>query len=138
MKDRKLEISQLIHKADKNITWLKGKLKSTIGRDIDLYYLLSEKSVNFDVEIYDAIIQILKKEGVIVSENERCEKFAEQLIQVNGIISHSTYLLNSNASHFIKDNVLDFREKRKLLEIVEKMKNEFNQEIESIEKIIEG
>lgn len=138
MKDRKLEISQLLHKADKNVTWLKEKLRSVIGREVDVYYLLSDKSKNFDVDVYDAIIRVFKKEGFITSENERCEKFAEQLIQVNGIISHSTYLLNSNASIFIKDNVLDFREKRKLMDVIEKMKNEFNDEIEQIEKIIEG
>lgn len=134
MTDKRTEIKEILFCNDKNISWLRNKMKTKV----DLHYLLSEKSVNFDINIYEEIMSIFKKEGFITSENDRCEKFAEQLIQVNGIISHSTYLLNSNASHFLHDNILDFRERRKLLEIIEKMKSEFNQEIEHIEKIIEG
>jgi hypothetical protein len=134
MTDKRSEVKEILIRNDKNISWLKNRLRS----NVDLHYQLSEKSVNFDVNIYEEIIQVFKQEGFITSENERCERFAEQLIQVNGIISHSTYLLNSNASHFIKDSILDYREKKKLLEIVYKMKNEFNSGIEQIEKIIEG
>lgn len=132
--DKRLEIKETLLRNDKNISWLKQRMHT----NCDLYRLLGENSKNFDIEIYDEIMSVFKKHGFITSENERCEKFAGQLIQVNGIISHSTYLLNSNASDFIRDNVLDFREKKKLLEIVDKMKTEFNDEIERIEKIIEG
>jgi len=132
--DKRTEIKEILFRHEKTVAWLREKMSTKI----DLHYLLSDKSVNFDINIYEEIQNVFKKEGFITSENVRCEKFAEQLIQVNGIISHSTYLLNSNASDFIKDNILDFREKKKLLELVDKMRNEFNTEIEHVEKIIEG
>lgn len=131
--DKRAEVKDILFNNDKNISWLKNKMNTKC----DLHYLLSEKSVNFDINIYEEILSIFRKEGFITSENDRCERFAEQLIQVNGIISHSTYLLNSNAAIFIKDNILDFREKRKLVEILNKISNEFNTELEKIEKIIE-
>jgi hypothetical protein len=132
--DKRTEIKEVLFRNDKTVTWLKDKMKTKI----DLHYLLSSRSVNFDVDIYDEIKEVFKNEGFITSENERSDKFAEQLIQVNGIISHSTYLLNSNASDFLKDNVLDFREKKKLIDIIHKMRSEFNNELDSIQKVIEG
>jgi len=132
--DKRMEIKEVLFKHDKNISWLKNKMATKV----DLYYLLSDRSTNFDIEIYEEIIKIFKREGFITSENERCERFARELITVNGIISHSTYLLNSKASSFIEDNILDFHEKRKLIEIVEKIKAEFNGELENIEKVIGG
>jgi len=135
--DKRQEVTQILLQNDKNIVWLKKKLEVNGFPSVDLYYLLSEKSKTFDSDIYDTIRSIFRNEGFISSESERCERFADQLIQVNGIIAHSTYLLNSNATEFIKDNLLDYREKKKLLEITEKIKNEFNSEMERIEKIIE-
>ena len=134
--NRRDQIKDILFRNDKNPSWLKSKLSGKFP-SVDVYYLLSEKSVNFDVELYDEIMGIFRKEGFIVTENERCDKFAEQLIQVNGIIAHSTYLLNSNATDFLKDNLLDYREKKKLLELVDKIRREFDQEIGKIEKIIE-
>lgn len=134
--DKRQEVRKILLENDKTIAWLKTKLRN--NSKVDLYYLLSDDSVNFDVNIYDEIIQVFKNSGFITSEADRCNRFAEQLIQVNGIISHSTYLLNSNAQDFLKDNLLDYREKRKLLEILDKIKNEFLSEVEKIEKIIEG
>ena len=132
--DKRAEIKEILFKHEKTVSWLKNKMTSKV----DLYYQLSDSSVNFDVNVYDEIMKIFRKEGFITSENERCDRFAEQLITVNGIISHSTYLLNSNASDFIKDNVLDFREKKKLLEILEKIELEFSTEFEKVRKTIEG
>lgn len=132
--DKRTEIKEILFHNDKTVTWLKDKMKTKV----DLHYLLSSRSVNFDVDIYDEIKEVFKKEGFIISENERTDKFAEQLIQVNGIISHSTYLLNSNASEFLKDSILDFREKKKLVDIINKMRSEFNNELDSIQKVIEG
>lgn len=132
--DKRAEVKEILFKNDKTVAWLKSRMNTKV----DLHYLLSDKSVNFDINIYEEIMKIFKGEGFITSENQRCEMFAEQLIKVNAIINHSTYLINSNAMEFIKDNILDFREKKKLMEIIDKMKNEFNDEIERIEKIIQG
>lgn len=131
--DKRQQIKDILFFNKKNITWLTERIPG-----VDWYYQLSDKAKTFDTDVYDETILQFKKAGFITSENERCERFADQLIQVNGIISHSTYLLNSNAAEFLKDHILDYKEKKKLLEIVEKMQKEFNNEIESITKLIEG
>lgn len=131
--DKKQQIKDILFYNKQNITWLIDRIPG-----VDWYYQLSDKAKTFDTDLYDKVKELFKKAGFIASEDERCERFADQLIQVNGIISHSTYLLNSNAAEFLKDNVLDFREKKKLLEIIEKMRKEFNQEIEKISEFIEA
>ena len=130
--DKRQEIKDILFHHEKTMSWLQSKLHT----HVDLHYLLSDRSVNFDVNIYEEIMEVFKREGFISSEGERCNRFTQEMVLVNAIISHSTYLLNSNASQFIRNNVLEFREKMKLTEIITKMRNELNDELEKIEKII--
>lgn len=135
--DERQEIKDILFRNDKNRSWLKRELRREGYPSVDIHYLLSNKSVNFDTKLYKAIMAIFNREGFIVSESARCERFADQLIQVNGIISHSIYLLNSNASEVLKEEALDFRKKRKLLDLISNLREEFDTELDKIEKIIE-
>lgn len=134
MSDKRAEIKEILFKNDKNISWLKGKIK----QNVDLYYLLSDNSVNFDIEIYEEIIKIFKKEGFITSPTDQCAYLLNQTIQIDALIGHTLSIFNTNVQKFTSDNVLEFREKRRLSDIVDKMRSDFNSELDNIEKIIEG
>jgi len=134
--DRRLQISQILLKQDKTVSWLKTELSSKYP-SVDFYHLLSDKSKNFDADLYDDIILLFKKKGFITSASEQCEKFADNLIQLNAIIGHSTFLINTNAVEFMKDNVLDVREKMKLLKIIDKTETECVVSFDKIREVIE-
>jgi len=132
--DKRQQVKEILLKNNRTVTWLQRKLRT----NTDLYYLLSDKSMNFDVSIYESIIELFKKEGFIVNEDERVCVLAKQLLEVNSIINHSAYMLNSTVVEYIKDNILDFNEKRNLVNLLDKVEQDFIDEINKIRKTIEG
>ena len=130
---RKLEIKEVLLKNDKTMKWLSNKLHG-----VDVYYLLSDKCKTFDVSVYDDIISIFKKEGIIATPNEQCDKLVEQIFHLDAVFGHSLTMLNGNIHSFTKDNVLDFSEKKKLSDMLDKIENEFVNEINKSRRIIEA
>jgi hypothetical protein len=129
------DIRRILFMNDKPVRWLKTKLEKKYPKT-DFYHLLKEEAA-FDVKLHDDIKALFKKEGFITSASEQCDKFTENIIQLNAIISHSTYLLNTNTKEFIKDNVLDIRERMKLLKIIDEAEAECTAGFENAREIIE-
>jgi hypothetical protein len=131
--DKREEIRGILFRNDKNISWLKNKMSNKV----DVYYLLSDKSTNFDISIYEEIVSVFRKEGLIATESDRCEKLTKQLMTVNGLIGHSLQLINGSVSDFVADKVIDYKEKKRLLEIIRLVEKEFDAELEKVLQIIE-
>lgn len=131
--DHRKQIKEILINNDRTVCWLEKKTGIK-----DLHYILGETSKNFDIAIFEKIMNVFRVEGFILSEADRSNKFSEQLISVNGIIGHSVHLLNSTAKEYLKDHVLDFKERRDLYDLITKIKADFNTSISEVERIIEG
>lgn len=132
--DRRQQIKDILFRNDRTVRWLMGKVPGT-----DLYYLLNgDKSKSFDIGIYDQIMDVFRKEGMIVKEGDECLQLLEQTMQMDSLIGHALNILNHNVKNFTEDRVLNFHEKKKLYEIIENMRNEFNDEFDEIIKIFGG
>jgi len=134
MKSAKTEILQILFINDKSKSWLANKLGISSQK---LDYRLNRAN-DMPLELYQQIMKIFKKEGFITSDNDQCVHLLNQTLEIDALIGHSLTLLNSNVKAFTEDNILDFRERRKLLEIIDKIKSEFLEQIDEIEKVIEG
>jgi len=135
MNDLRDEIREILFKNDKTVKWLAEQTRKFSYNQ--LYYALSQKSATFDTSMYNEIVKIFKSEGMISSEAERCTHLLNQILKIDSIIGHSLTLLNDNVAEFTKDNIIDFKEKKRLSDMIDKIENEFTSEVSRIKKIIE-
>lgn len=133
---RKQEIKDVLFNNDKNKSWLKTKL-SEKGFEVDVYYLLDEdKSKRFDLDVYDAIQEIFKAEGLIATESERAKKLTSEIFHIDAMIGHSLSILNTTVEAFVSDDFLSFDEKRRLVSMLEKFESETLTAISNTKKVI--
>lgn len=128
------EVMKILFENDKSKSWLANKLSITPQK---LDYRLS-KAKKIAIEDYKEIMRIFKKEGFITSNSEQCTHLLNQTIEIDALLGHALTILNTNVKKFTSDNVLEYREKKRLSEVIDKIRNEFNDELDQIEEIIEG
>lgn len=128
------EILQILFNEDKTKAWLADKLGI---KKQSLQYQLTNSS-NYPVELHNRIMNIFQKEGFITIKSEQCNFLVRQTLEINSLIGHSVSILNQTVKNFTKDNLLDFRERKDLGELIEKIRTETNNQLDEIEKIIEG
>lgn len=134
--EKRLQIKETLLRNNKTIAWLQTQLKRA-GFPVDLYYLLSEKSMNFDVTIADEIEKIFKKEGIIASDNERFTKLNTQLFHLNESVSHSLSVIHDTVESFFEnDGKFDFNEKRKIANVIDEFEISIAAKIEHIRKVV--
>lgn len=128
------EIKQILFDNDLTNAWLARKLRMSKQ---DLGYQLND-AVNFSADLYDRIIAVLKREGFITKESGQCEHLINQTLEINSLIGHSLSILNSSVKKYTDDKVLEFSERKRLIELAERIKDDFNDQIEEIMKVLEG
>ena len=128
------EIKQILFDNDLTNAWLARKLRMSKQ---DLGYQLND-AVNFSADLYDRIIAVLKREGFITKESDQCEHLISQTLEINSLIGHSVSLLNSTVKKYTEDKVLEFSERKKLIELAERIKDDFIDQIEEVIKVLEG
>jgi len=122
---KQLEILQILFRNDKPKSWLQNELKKK-GIDKDLQYLLDEtRSKNFDVNIYETIIEIFREHGIIPTESDRIKKLRSKVMEINGIIASGITLLNETMNDYLKDDELTFDEKAELLKMIDGIEKQY-------------
>ena len=122
---KQLEILQVLFRNDKPKSWLQSELKKK-GIEKDLQYLLDEiRCKNFDVNIYEAIIEIFREHGIIPTESDRIKNLRTKIIEINAIITSGLSLLDRTMNEYLKDDELTFDEKAELLKMIDGIEKEF-------------
>lgn len=129
--DRKEEIKSILIKNNRTITWLSMKLPGH-----DFYYLLNN-SKKIDADLYDEIMELFRKEGFLDSEIKLTDSIYNQLLSINSLINSSLSLLNQTAGEALKDNILSFRERKVLSNMIEKLEVDFIEALNPLKKKIE-
>lgn len=132
---RRQEVKDILFKNDKTKDWLKKQLKKE-GFDVDVYYLLSDNSKNFDVSISGAIDKIFRQEGIIANSDDRIKRFTEEFFDLNSIINNSLAIMNRKTKEYFEDNDFEFDERMEALKDFEQMQDKINDIIESIKKVV--
>lgn len=128
------EVKRILFDHEKTNTWLAKKLGMSKE---DLHYQLN-RSKNYPVDLHNRINEIFKKEGFITNATEKCEFLIKQTLQIDSVVGTSLTMLNSAVEKFTRDNVLDFREMKRLFDIVEKIRDGVNESLDNIESILNG
>jgi Zn-dependent peptidase ImmA (M78 family) len=127
------EIKSILFSNEKSKVWLAQKLG--ISKQ-DVHYMLNT-ATDIPHERYAQIIKIFKAEGFICSADEKCDFIKNQTLETNDMIGKLLSLLNNTVRKVSEDNVLDFREKKELSEMVDYVQESVTQKLDEIRKIIE-
>jgi len=127
-------IKQILFKNDKPKSWLAGKLRISPQ---SLQYKLDNHSA-LSADLFEDIMQILRKEGFITSESEQCNYLVKQTLKTDALLSSTIEMLSETVKRFVDDTVLDFREKKELSILIDKTRTDLNQAFDDLELIIEG
>lgn len=127
------EVKSILINYRRTQTWLAEKLgiqKQTLN------YMLNG-SKGLDTETYKQIIKIFKREKMITSAGDKCDHIRNQTMEVNAILGSSLTLLNNTVKKVSEDNILDFKEKKQLSEMIDELRESLNHELDKISEMIE-
>lgn len=127
------EVKSILINHKRTQTWLAEKLgiqKQTLN------YMLNG-SKGLDTETYKQIIKIFKREKMITSAGDKCDHIRTQTLEINAIIGSSLILLNNTVKKVSEDNILDFKEKKQLSEMIDELRESLNHELDKISEMIE-
>lgn len=122
---KQIEILQVLFNNDKTKVWLQDQLKRK-GFDKDLQYLLDEtRCKSFDVNIYEAIIEIFREHGMTPTESDRIKNLRTKVIEINAIVTSGLSLLDKTMNDYLKDDELTFDEKAELLKMIDGIEKQY-------------
>jgi len=127
------KIKVILSDNDKTQTWLAGKLgmkKQTLNNILNI-------NKSLDHELYKQIYKIFKQEKFIASAEDKCSVIKDQAMEINSIIGSSLTLFNGTVRKVSEDNVLDFKEKKVLSDMVQEIRDCLNYELDKIAEMIE-
>jgi hypothetical protein len=125
-------IKNVLDENDLKPSWIKKRLPH-----IDIYYLLKPTCKRFDAPTLEEIRDLFKKHGFITSENERTEKYMRQLTKITAMVESTLGLLNETSYEFAEsEDLIDFNEKLKLNEILNKLERNTATDIHTARKIL--
>lgn len=124
--NHQIEILKILFNNNKTKSWLHNELLKK-GIDKDLQYLLDETRCKiFDVNVYEAMMQIFREHGIIPTELDRTKRLRSKVIEINGIIASGLTLLNETMNEYLQDDELTFDEKTELMQMIERIENEYS------------
>lgn len=132
MTDHRQEIKDVLFRNEKPHSWLQRELDKKLSaipgkKPVDIYRLLDgSKSVFFDVDVYELIQQIFREHGIIPTELDRTKRLRSKVIEINGIIASGLTLLNETMNEYLQDDELTFDEKTELMQMIERIENEYS------------
>jgi hypothetical protein len=129
------EINQIIFQ-NKNITesWLADKLSIT-PQNLNYQLHMAKK---FDNNLYKRIQLIFKKEGIILDPAEQCTQLSDRTLEFGALIGNQLSVINNEVRKAVKNSNLEFNERVKLKIIFDDMRDNINQQLDELEKLIEG
>jgi hypothetical protein len=129
------EINQIIFQ-NKNITesWLADKLSIT-PQNLNYQLHMAKK---FDNNLYKRIKLIFKKEGIILDPAEQCTQLSDRTLEFGALIGNQLSVMNNEVRKAVKNDNIEFNERVKLKIIFDDMRDNINQQLDELEKLIEG
>lgn len=101
-------INQILDKFGLEIRWLAEKLR--LDYETVRYQLREAK--NYRQDFHQRVVAILKKEGIIFSNTEVCEKLKDELIDFSQVLTGTVSIISKSVKEKIADKHLTEEEKK--------------------------
>ena len=117
-------VNQMLDKLGLEIKWLAEKIH--IEYDILRYQL--REATNYRQDVHARIMDVFRKEGIVTSNKEVCDKLKDELIDFAQILTGTVALLTKSVKQKINDRNLDETEKRDLKDQIRTQQRSVNDE----------
>lgn len=121
---------------DKNVSesWLAQKLH--ISPQTLNYQLNTAKK--FDIDLYRSIKSIMKKEGVLNGFPDECKQLSRLALDFSAMIGNQLSIFGNEVIRAIDDEKLELKERVRLKVQIDNMRENLNNQLDELEKLIEG
>jgi len=112
-------INEILDKHGLEITWLSEKLHM----DYETVRYQLRQAKNYRQDFHAIVVELLKKEGLITSNKEICDKLKDDLIEFSTVLTGTVSIIAKSVKDKIKDRHLTDDEKRILKD---QLRNQLN------------
>ncbi|MEW6506364.1 MAG: hypothetical protein AB1432_01330 [Bacteroidota bacterium] len=112
-------INEILDKHGLEITWLAEKLHM----DYETVRYQLRQAKNYRQDFHAIVVEILKKEGLITSNKEICDKLKDDLIEFSTVLTGTVSIIAKSVKDKIQDRHLTDEEKKSLKD---QLRNQLN------------
>lgn len=110
------------------VKWLSDKL----NMDYETVRYQLRNAMNYRQDFHSRVVEIFKREGMISSNKEVCDKLKDDLIDLSTVLSGTLSVITRSVREKIKDRTLDPEEKRILRDQIRAHQNRVNDQLNDI------
>lgn len=110
------------------VKWLSDKL----NMDYETVRYQLRNAMNYRQDFHSRVVEIFKREGMISSNKEVCDKLKDDLIDLSTVLSGTLSVITRSVREKIKDRALDPEEKRILRDQIRAHQNRVNDQLNDI------
>lgn len=110
------------------VKWLSDKL----NMDYETVRYQLRNAMNYRQDFHSRVVEIFKREGMISSNKEVCDKLKDDLIDLSTVLSGTLSVITRSVREKIKDRTLEPEEKRILRDQIRAHQNRVNDQLNDI------
>lgn len=107
-------VNEILDKYGLEIKWLAEK----IHMEPELLGYQLRRATNYRQDVHAKIIETFRKEGLVTSNKEVCDKLKDDLIDFSSVLSGTVSLISKGVKDKIGDMILDENEKKDLKNLI--------------------
>lgn len=121
-------VNETLEREGLEIKWLSDKL----NMDYETVRYQLRNAMNYRQDFHSRVVEIFKREGMISSNKEVCDKLKDDLIDLSTVLSGTLSVITRSVKEKIHDRNLDPNEKRILRDQIRAHQNRVNDQLNDI------
>ena len=121
-------INETLERHGYEIKWLSDKL----NMDYETVRYQLRNAMNYRQDFHTRVVEIFKREGLISSNKEVCDRLKDDLIDLSTVLSGTLSVITRSVKEKIHDRTLDPNEKKTLRDQIRAHQNRVNDQLNDI------
>jgi predicted transcriptional regulator len=121
-------VNETLERKGLEIKWLSDKL----NMDYETVRYQLRQAQNYRQDFHSRVVEIFKREGMISSNKEVCDRLKDDLIDLSTVLSGTLSVITRSVKEKIHDRNLDPNEKRILRDQIRAHQNRVNDQLNDI------
>lgn len=121
-------VNETLERFGLEIKWLSDKL----NMDYETVRYQLRNAMNYRQDFHTRVVEVLKREGMVSSNKEVCDRLKDDLIDLSTVLSGTLSVITRSVKEKIHDRNLDPNEKRILRDQIRAHQNRVNDQLNDI------
>lgn len=121
-------VNETLDKYGLEVRWLSDRL----NMDYETVRYQLRNAMNYRQDFHSRVVEVFKREGMISSNKEVCDKLKDDLIDLSTVLSGTLSVITRSVREKIHDRTLDPNEKRILRDQIRAHQNRVNDQLNDI------